>query len=123
MTRFTRPSSSRKVGSPPSRVRSTSVLTKKPMSPSVSLRVRPAMGAPTLTSSCSAQRESTAWKPASRPMNSVAPSCWHSAVRSCASFLGKRSWKLEPGCREPGDRGRSVGSASDAGAPASWFRQ
>ncbi|CAM3618085.1 hypothetical protein COSO111634_20830 [Corallococcus soli] len=40
------------------RARSTSVFTKKPMRPSVSARVRPATGAPTLTSSWPAYRDS-----------------------------------------------------------------
>ncbi|CAM4039265.1 hypothetical protein COSO111634_31780 [Corallococcus soli] len=52
VTAFTRRSSSTKDGSPSNCVRSTSVLTKKPMSPSVCGWLRPAMGAPMLTSSC-----------------------------------------------------------------------
>ena len=44
-------SSSRKLGSPDKSVRSTSVLTKKPISPSISARVRLAIGEPTTMSS------------------------------------------------------------------------
>ncbi len=47
----TRPSSSRKDGSPERSVRSASVLTNRPTSPSSSARLRPATGAPTTTSS------------------------------------------------------------------------
>ncbi len=50
----TRPSSSPQVGSPDRSARMASMLTKKPISPSVSCRVRPAMGVPTTTSSCAA---------------------------------------------------------------------
>ncbi len=41
-----------KLGSPDRSPRSTSVFTKKPISPSISRRVRPAMGTPTAMSSC-----------------------------------------------------------------------
>ncbi len=52
VTSFTCPSSSRKVCPDESFVLSTSVLTKKPISPSVSALVRLAMAVPTHTSSC-----------------------------------------------------------------------
>ncbi|CAM4075511.1 hypothetical protein COSO111634_32725 [Corallococcus soli] len=45
-------SRSRNVGLPSRFARNTSVLTKKPMRPSSSARLRPAMGEPTLTSCC-----------------------------------------------------------------------
>ncbi len=44
----TRESSSRKEGLPSSRARNARVLTKKPMSPSISAKRRPAMGEPTM---------------------------------------------------------------------------
>ena len=44
--------SSRKLGSPARRVRSASVLTKNPISPSISARLRLAIGEPTTMSSC-----------------------------------------------------------------------
>ena len=47
----TRPSSSANVGSPDRSVRSTSVLTKNPIRPSISARFRSAIGVPTTTSS------------------------------------------------------------------------
>ena len=52
----TRPSSSRKLGSPERSVRSASELRKSPTIRSVSARVRPAIGVPTTTSSCPARR-------------------------------------------------------------------
>jgi hypothetical protein len=55
-------------------VRSTSVLTKKPISPSTSLLVRPATGVPTLIRSSPVYRYSSAWKAAKSSMNSVTPS-------------------------------------------------
>ena len=48
------PRSSRKVGSPARSARRTRVLTKKPISPSISPRVRLAIGEPTARSSCPA---------------------------------------------------------------------
>ena len=45
-------SRSRKVEAAPRSARNTSVLTKKPISPSVSARLRLAIGEPTSTSSC-----------------------------------------------------------------------
>ena len=48
------PEKARTLGSPDRSVRSTRVLTKKPMSYSTSGRVRPAIGIPTITSSCPA---------------------------------------------------------------------
>ena len=72
-------SSSRKVGSPDRSVRSTSVLTKNPISPSISARLRPAIGVPTTMSSCPCSASSSTWKAASSVMNSVAPSRWLTA--------------------------------------------
>ena len=52
VTSRTRPNSSRNVGLPERSVLSTSVLVKNPINPSVSARLRPAIGEPTTMSSC-----------------------------------------------------------------------
>jgi len=63
------------VGSPSSRARSTRVLTKRPISGSVSTRVRPATGVATARSSWPVARCSSVVKPARRVMKRVAPCC------------------------------------------------
>jgi hypothetical protein len=115
----TRPSSSRKVGSPERSVRSTSVLAKKPISSSTSRRVRPAMGLPTTTSSLPLYFDSSSWKAESSTMYSVAPSPRPSAWRRSSSARGRSNLSRAPRCDCTGGRGRSVGSSSSAGAPAS----
>ncbi len=112
-------SSSRKVELPSSRARSTSVLTKKPISPSVSARVRLAMAVPTLTSSCLAYLPSTVWNAASSTMKGVAPSCCASVFTASQSPFDH--WKLRVSPRKlcTAGRGLSVGSSSACGAPVS----
>jgi hypothetical protein len=61
-------------------VRSTSVFTKKPISPSISRRERPAIGLPTTMSSLPLYLASSTWNAASSVMYSVAPSCLANAV-------------------------------------------
>jgi hypothetical protein len=100
-----------------------SVLTKKPISPSTSVRPRPATGAPITTSSCPDQRASTARSPASSTVNGVVPSSAASA-RTCRASAGSiRSRQTRPRWRSEGGRGASVGSSSAGGAPASAPRQ
>ncbi len=70
---FTRPRSSATVGSPRSSTRSASVFTKNPISPSISLRPRFAVGVPITTSLCPDSRLSTTAHPASSTVNSVVP--------------------------------------------------
>ncbi len=96
----------------------TSVLTKKPISPSVSSRVRPAIGVPTDTSSSPDQRDSRSCQAASSVMNSVAPS--RRASARSARDVSAESARPTLCARAPCTlgRGRSVGSSSSGGAPA-----
>ncbi len=95
------------------------MFTKKPISPSVSLRVRPAIGLPTTTSSCPEYRESRSCQAARTVMNSVAP--WpRLSVRSFSdSSAGSARGTLPARASGTVGRGRSVGSSSTGGAPAS----
>ncbi|HEX5872798.1 MAG TPA: hypothetical protein VFY65_20345 [Longimicrobium sp.] len=119
MAARTRRTTSRNAGSPPSSVRSTSVLTKKPISSSVSGRVRPAIGLPTTTSSVPAYLPSSTWKAASITMYSVAPSPRATACSRCTSAAGSSTASRAPRYVCTAGRGWSVGSSSSAGAPAS----
>ncbi len=113
----TRPSSAWNDGLPERSVRSASVLTKKPISPSVSRRVRLAMGVPTTTSSCPDQRASNRSSAASSTMYGVAPSRLAS-VRTPSAVSGASARNTYP-ARGSGAaaRGWSVGSSSTGGAP------
>ncbi len=62
-----------KRGSPPTSDGIARVLTNRPISPSVSTRVRPATGVPTAKRSWPDQRSNSASKQASNVMNSVEP--------------------------------------------------
>jgi hypothetical protein len=77
-------------------VRSTSVLTKKPISPSTSPRARPAMGLPTTTSSLPVYLESSTCEAASSTMYSVAPSRWPSAFKRASSSPGSSTDSYAP---------------------------
>src|SRR4029077_12273949 len=68
---LTRSSSSPTVAVPQTPSRSASVLTKNPISPSISTRLRLPTGGPTTTSSCPDNRASSAAQPASTVMYSV----------------------------------------------------
>jgi hypothetical protein len=95
------------------------MLTKKPISPSSSTRVRPATGVPISTSSCPVQRESSAANPAATTAKSVVP--WLRASARSPATSGASSRKSWPASRPPAAAGRgwSTGSSSSEGAPAS----
>ncbi|CAM3253202.1 hypothetical protein COSO111634_08390 [Corallococcus soli] len=107
------------MGAPDSRVRITSVLTKKPTSPWNSARSLPAMAVPTLTSSCPAWRASTAWNPASSTMKGVTPSRTASVRTASVSVRSNTTGRRSPRASRTTERGRSVGSSSSRGAPES----
>ncbi len=86
----TRPSSSRKVGWPAASTRSTRVLTKKPISPSTSRRLRLAMGEPTARSSLPVERARRAAKPARSCMKRVAPAERAARARASERLAGER---------------------------------
>ncbi len=115
-------SSSRKVGLPDRSARSARVLTKKPISASISLRFRLAMGVPAITSSCPAWRASSACQAASSGMKSVAPSARASSRSAAEVAADTRTPTLPPWKVGAAGRGRSVGSSSTGGSP-SWSRQ
>ncbi len=73
MTALTCSSNAATLRPPCGRMRSASVLTKKPISDSSSLRGRFATGVPITTSSCPLKRLNRLDQPASKVMNSVAP--------------------------------------------------
>ncbi|EAP70666.1 Phage protein [Ralstonia solanacearum UW551] len=92
---FTRSSSSDTVTPLPTSTLSASVFTKKPISPSTSLRVRFATGEPTTTSSCPDRRLSNADHPASTVMNSVVPCRWLSFFKAALS-VSSNTTSTEP---------------------------
>ena len=98
--------------------RSTSVLTKNPISPSISTRLRPAMGEPTARSSWPLVRARRAWKPARSTMKSVAPSRRARASICRVSPAGSRTGRVAPRKLCTAGRGRSVGSSRSGGRPA-----
>ncbi len=112
-------STSRKVAPSGSRVRTARVLTKKPMIPSSSTRVRPAMGVPTTTSSCPAWRARRSCHAASSVMNGVASSSPDSLRSAAATPPGTRISTAPERVPRNAVRGRSVGSSRSGGAPAS----
>ena len=104
----TRARSPRKRGRPERSARSTSVLTKKPISPSAPARVRLATGAPTAEVVLPAvARAAGPGRPASRTMNSVAPSRSRQAPAGRATRAGRD---------EGGDHGAVGGAAPRDGA-------
>ncbi len=115
----TRASSSAVVGEPDRSRRSGSVLTKKPISRSISHRPRLAVGVPTTTSSWPERRPSVAAHPARTVMNSVAP--WRTPrARSPAVSASSSSTATQPppwSCS--GGRAWSAGSSRSSGAPES----
>jgi hypothetical protein len=119
----TRPRSSAKVGSPARSPRSTRVLTKKPIRPSTSERVRPATGVPTGDVACPARRAQAPGRPARRAMKAVGPA--PGQARSPPGQLGRQRH------RQAARRGGSAPAAGAgrwaargaAGAPARRSRQ
>ena len=102
-------------------VRSTSVLTKKPISPSVSSRVRPAMGVPTHDVVLPGVRATAAAaSAASSVMNSVAPSRRASAAQRVRRSRRKRERHAAAARRLPpaGAGGPSAAPAAAARRPA-----
>ncbi|CAA9359075.1 MAG: hypothetical protein AVDCRST_MAG68-4253 [uncultured Gemmatimonadetes bacterium] len=114
---FTRASSSATVGLPERSMRSASVLTKKPISPSISTRPRLAVGVPITTSSCPERRASTAAHPASSVMNSVVPWRSASALSPAVSSSSSSTGTDAPEGSRCAGRARSAGSSSSSGAP------
>ena len=116
----TRPSSSRKVGSPPRSPRSTSVLTKKPISPS-GLQPAPARDrAPhhhVVLSGVAAQQRLPRRQQRHEQRRPLAPR--ERPRASATSSGGQATRRGSPRARSaPPARGRSVGSSSSGGAPA-----
>ncbi len=109
-------------GSPDRSVRSASVLTNKPIRPSISARPRPAMGVPTTRSAWPVWRSSSVLKAASKTMKSVAPSRRASACRASAVVCGSVKRSVSPLRLSTDGRGLSAGSSS-GGAAARRSRQ
>jgi hypothetical protein len=97
------------------------MLTKKPISPSSSLELRPAIGVPTATSSCPLQRDSVIWKPASTAMNKVAPRP-AAIARNDRVTSGVTSNPIVSVPERTNGRGRSAAN-SNAARPAKRPRQ
>ncbi|GHG96598.1 hypothetical protein GCM10012319_61190 [Comamonas sp. KCTC 72670] len=114
---------SRKLFPPSTFPLNTSVLTKKPINPSVSPLVRFAMAVPTQTSSCLAYLDSTTWNAASSTMKGVAPSLCASAFTSPHSPFGHSSPFVPPRYVCTAGLGLSVGNSSAAGAPSNALLQ
>ena len=112
-------------GRPTGRSRSTSVLTKKPISPSISARLRPATGVPThdvVLAGVAAQQRLEGGQQRHEQRGALAPAERRAAL--AASVGGEREARTRRrGRSAPAGRGRSVGSSSSAGAPASCRRQ
>ncbi len=111
------------MGLPEPSVAKTSWVKKKPKSGSSSTRLRLALGEPTSTFSWPVRRKRRALKAARTAMNGVAPSCRARAFNESARAPG-----ISTGCSAPrvvwvAGRGRSIGSSSTWGAPASSFNQ
>ena len=83
-------SSSRKVGLPERSVRRTSELTKNPIRCSLSVRVRPAIGAPTTTSSWPAYRARSDWNAASSVIEQRRPLGSREGVHRHGELRGNR---------------------------------
>ncbi len=105
-----------------SRVRSTSVLAKKPISSSASGWCLPATGVPTATSSWPVIRASTTLKAASSTMNRVAERSAARASSRATSAASSVSSRRPPAIRRALPRGRSTGRASGV-TPESAPRQ
>ena len=122
----TRPSSSANAGSPDRSVRSTRVLTKNPTRSSSASSVRPATGG--------ADRDVGPRAP-SRDSSTASAGLQHHEQRHAllagqrgqppraASAPGRQRHRVRRGGWRPAGRGRSAGSASSGGAPASACRQ
>ena len=92
------------------RVRSTSVFTKNPTSPSSAPWARCATGVPTTRLRCPVCRYSSASKAASSAMNGVVPSVWQSACNEAISGAGRalRTTPTGPGAVERAPRAEGV---------------
>ena len=119
----TRAARAAKSGSPARLVRSTRVLTKKPMSPSISDAVRPAIGEPTTTSSSPVRRARRAAKAARSDMKRVAPRAWPRASETPGERRrqGERRLRAAEGlhrrARPVGRQGEDRRGAGEAPAP------
>ena len=106
-------------------VRSTRVLTKKPISPSISARPRPAIGEPTDDVVLAGEAASRSLKPARRVMNRRRP-CAPAESAAAAPVSSGRQDQASAGRRgrsAPAAAAGRCGSSSSGGAPASRSRQ
>ncbi len=107
-----RVSNSLKVFAPSRLVRIASVLTKKPTTPSVSVRVRPATGVPTMMSSCPVSRWSSNWNAAIKTVNAVVPCERAMALTRAPTSAGISTDTCPPVRSRSMSRGLSVGRSS-----------
>ncbi|CAM5361350.1 hypothetical protein SANTM175S_04200 [Streptomyces antimycoticus] len=99
--------------------RSTSVLTKKPISRSTSGRSRPEVTVPTAMSRPPDSRASRIWDAATSVMNRVVPRLCPNSLRRRLTSAGTVNSTVAPCFVRTAGRGRSVGSSS-GGTPANW---
>src|SRR5260370_718403 len=111
----TRPSNSRKRGSPPSSQRTTTGLTKYPTRPASAADLLPATGVPTRSSCWPLIRWSSVRNAASKVMNGVAPAWPPREQRRAASAGGRRPHREPPRKVCSGGPPRSVGSSQGGG--------
>ncbi len=119
----TRPTSSRKLGSPPVSVRSTSVLTNIPTRSSSASSVRPAITDPMGMSVPAPSRVSSAASAACTTMNRLAFASRASFTNAACSSGSISRWTVSPRWVAVAGRGRSAGSSSWSGSPSSADRQ
>ncbi len=118
-TSRTRARSWRKLGWPDRSMRSTRVLIKRPISASVPVRVRPAMGDPATMSGVPVYRCNRTLNPASKTMNRVAFSCRLRACKRRTRVGGKiKVWRA-PLLLGFAGFGRLVGSSRTGSGPLS----
>ncbi len=113
-----------KDGSPDRSVRKTTVLTKNPTRSSNASSSRPATADPTTMSVPAPSRDNSTANAACNTMNTVTPSrARQHAAAAHAPRPGREPAPSTPRCEATAGRGRSTGSASSSGAPASARRQ
>ena len=98
------------------------MLTKNPISSSISTRRRFATGVPTRITDSPDNRPSSPCQPASSVMNSDAPRPWLRPLTLPASAGGSVNRRTAPPHDRSGVRGRSLGSASGDGFTPSRSR-
>src|SRR5688500_12862265 len=113
---FTCSSSSATPCGPLTLSRNASVFTKKPISPSTSVRCRFATGTPSTTSSCPLNLDSTTDQAPHSTMNNVASCRRASCLSPSLSFAPRFTPTAPPRKLCTAGRPRSVGSSSSTGA-------